>query len=215
MCIGRFLFPVSIIVGFSTQNARATPPEQHGKHIRGKQDTANLWFEDTQIRNILDEVEPGQFGSMFNESLLEAEEMRVLDDFRVLDGGVLAAIDGLWYHSSESISCEHCLHKTTTNKKTNEEVTTYYHTILAATIVRPGKTEVLPMMGEFIRNEDGEEKSNHRFADCERNAAKRWLTAHADEYRWLKPTLLGDDLFSKLAFLRGSIAGKDEFYIHL
>jgi hypothetical protein len=71
----------------------------------------------------------------------------------------------------------------------------YYHTILAGTIVRPGKTEVLPVMGEFIRNEDGKEKQ-----DCERNAAKRWLTAHGEEYRWLNATLLGDDLFSNQPF---------------
>jgi hypothetical protein len=46
-------------------------------------------------------------------------------------------------------------------------------------------------MGELIRNEDGSEKQ-----DCERNAAKRWLSKRAKEYQWLKPTLLGDDLFS-------------------
>jgi len=161
---------------------------------------------DTQIRNILDEVAPKQFGSMFNESLLEAEEQGILHDFRVLDGGVLAALDGLWYHSSESISCEHCLHITTTNKKTKEETTTYYHSILAASIVRPGKTEVLPMMGEFIRNEDGKEKQ-----DCELNAAKRWLATHAEEYRWLKPTLLGDDLFSNQPFCEAVLQAKMSF----
>jgi hypothetical protein len=43
----------------------------------------------------------------------------------------------------------------------------------------------------MIGNEDGEEEQ-----DCERNAAKRWISTHAQEYKWLKPTLLGDDLFS-------------------
>ena len=150
---------------------------------------------DTQIRNILDEVEPKQFGGIFNESLQTPEAQAVVQHFRVLDGGVLMPLDGLWYHSSQNISCAHCLHTTTINKKTKEAVTTYYHAILAATIVRPGKTEVLPVMGEFIRNEDGSEKQ-----DCERNAGKRWLAAHAEEYRWLKPTLLGDDLFSNQPF---------------
>jgi hypothetical protein len=50
-------------------------------------------------------------------------------------------------------------------------------------------------MGEFIRNEDGAEKQ-----DCELKAAKRWLSKYADEYAWLKPTLLGDDLFSNQPF---------------
>ena len=150
---------------------------------------------DTQIRNVLDEIKPEEFGSVFNESLHAAEDSGVLQNFRVLDGGVLLALDGVWYHSSENISCKHCLRKTTVDKKTKEEITTYYHTILAGAIVRPGKTEVLPVMGEMIRNEDGSEKQ-----DCERSAAKRWLSTHADEYRWMKPTLLGDDLFSNQPF---------------
>ena len=46
-------------------------------------------------------------------------------------------------------------------------------------------------MGEMIGNEDGQQKQ-----DGEVNAAKRWVSTYAQEYAWLKPTLLGDDLFS-------------------
>ena len=140
---------------------------------------------DTQIRTLVDRIEPDMFGGVFNESLVIADEYKVLDSYRVLDGGVLIALDGVWYYSSENIHCKGCLHKT------KDGVTTYYHSILAGTIVKPGETAVLPVMGEMIRNEDGEEKQ-----DCERNAAKRWIRKHAEEYAWLKPTLLGDDLFS-------------------
>jgi hypothetical protein len=161
---------------------------------------------DTQIRNILDGIAPEQFGGVFNDSLKIAEEHSVLETFRVLDEGVLLALDGVWYHSSENISCKHCLKKTTVDKKTKEEKTTYYHTILAGTIVRPGKTEVLPVMGEFIRNEDGSEKQ-----DCEHKAARRWLLKHAEEYRWLKPTLLGDDLFSNQPFCEAVLQQKMSF----
>jgi len=146
---------------------------------------------DTQIRTLLDRIEPDSFGGVFNESLQEAETRGALAGYRVLDGGVLLALDGVWYHASENIHCKRCLHKTTTDKKTKEAVTTYYHTILAGTLVKPGETVVLPVMGEPIRNEDGQEKQ-----DCELKAAKRWVSKHAEEYRWLKPTLLGDDLFS-------------------
>jgi hypothetical protein len=139
----------------------------------------------------MDQIDPAHFGAVFNESLLVAQKHGALSSYRVLDGGVLIALDGVWYHSSEKISCKHCLHKTTVDKKTKEEVTTYYHTILAGTIVKPGKAEVLPVMGEPIRNEDGQEKQ-----DCERKAMKRWLFNYGDVYKWLKPTLLGDDLFS-------------------
>jgi len=63
--------------------------------------------------------------------------------------------------------------------------------MLAGTIVKPGDSTILPVMGEPIRNEDGNDKQ-----DCELNAAKRWLSKNAEEYKWLKATLLGDDLFS-------------------
>jgi hypothetical protein len=140
---------------------------------------------DNQIRTLIDGIEPGEIGKTFNETLKRAEGHGVIDQYRVLDGGVLAALDGVWYHSSEKVSCKRCLHKE------KEGVTTYYHSILAATIVKPGSNAVLPLMGEMISNEDGNEKQ-----DCERNAAKRWFSAHDREYAWLKPTFLGDDLFS-------------------
>ena len=140
---------------------------------------------DPQIRTLMDGIPPDRFGAAFNESLRLADEHRALDSYRVLDGGVLIALDGTWYYLSEKIHCPRCLHKT------KGGVTSYYHTVLAATIVKPGDTTVLPVMGEMIGNGDGQEKQ-----DCEINAAKRWLDKHAREYAWLKPTLLGDDLFS-------------------
>jgi len=50
---------------------------------------------------------------------------------------------------------------------------------------------------EMITNADGDVKQ-----DCERNAAKRWLGKYAEEYRWLSPTLLGDDLYSNHPFCK-------------
>ncbi|MDR1302794.1 MAG: hypothetical protein LBK43_10055 [Treponema sp.] len=52
-----------------------------------------------------------------------------------------------------------------------ETHTLYYHEMVVAAVVKPGKPEVvLPLIPEFIRNEDGKEKQ-----DGERNAAKRWI----------------------------------------
>ena len=50
---------------------------------------------------------------------------------------------------------------------------------------------VVPLMPEFIARQDGAEKQ-----DCERNAAKRWLAAHAARVKQLRPIYLGDDLFA-------------------
>src|SRR3982750_2925106 len=63
--------------------------------------------------------------------------------------------------------------------------------MLAATVVAPGHAMALPMMPEFIAPQDGAAKQ-----DCERNAAKRWLAAHAKRLVDLRPIFLGDDLFA-------------------
>jgi len=120
---------------------------------------------DTQIRMLLDRIAPDTFGGLFNETLQRADKYKVLDRYRVLDGGVLIALDRVWYHTTQKIHCKRCLHKS------KDGVTMYYHTILVGTIVKPGETTVLPVMVEMIRNEDGEEEQ-----DCQRNAMKRWLS---------------------------------------
>ncbi|MHB9292625.1 putative ISNCY family transposase ISAtsp9 [Hollandina sp. SP2] len=73
--------------------------------------------------------------------------------------------------------------------------TTYYHSAVAGVLVKPGSGAVIPVMVEGIRNGDGEGKQ-----DWEHEAGKRWLMAHGQEYRWLKATLLGDDLYSNQPF---------------
>lgn len=146
-----------------------------------------------QITTLLDEINPDSLSGVFNENLLVLDRWGGLKDYRCLDGGVLIALDGVWYHSSEQIHCGHCLHKT------KDGVTTYFHSVLAATIVRPGNTAVLPLAPEMITNTDGDGSKKQ---DCERNAAKRWLSEHKDEYRWLSATLLGDDLFSNYPFCK-------------
>ena len=67
---------------------------------------------DTWIKTLLDRIEPDAFGGVFDDSLRAAEEGGALDSYRVLDDGVLIALDGVWYHSSEKISCKRCLHVT-------------------------------------------------------------------------------------------------------
>jgi hypothetical protein len=167
---------------------------------REKRDNVQSLFDvkgipsDNQIRNIVDQIEPSSVNSVFNETLKVARLSGVIDEYRVLDGGVLLAIDGLWYFGSQKVFCSHCLTKQYKDKH-GEEQTIYSHAALAAAIVKPGSTKVLPVAPEIISNEDGTEKQ-----DCELKAGKRWLDGHSDEYEWLKPTLLGDDLFSNRPF---------------
>jgi hypothetical protein len=155
---------------------------------------------DNQIRTLLDNIEPESLSEVFDISLRIADEAGAIEPYRVLDGGVLVALDGLWYYSSEEIHCKHCLHQS------REGTTVYYHSALAAAIVRPGSSSVLPLMSEPIKNTDGNEKQ-----DCELNAGKRWLSSHGAEYGWLKPTLLGDDLYSNQPFCDSVLAENMSF----
>jgi hypothetical protein len=143
-----------------------------------------------QIRNVLDVMEPGGLYGAFDIALKTAREEGALESYRVLNGTIPAALDGTWYFASEEIHCEHCL---TMEKKDREGEThtLYYHDMVAAAVVKPGKpVVVLPLIPEFIRNGDGREKQ-----DCERNAAKRWIKTHKERYAALKLTILGDDLY--------------------
>jgi len=64
-------------------------------------------------------------------------------------------------------------------------------------IVSPGHSQVVPLRPEFIVPQDGQVKQ-----DCEINAAKRWLAAHAAPYSTGNDTLLGDDLYAHQPFCR-------------
>jgi hypothetical protein len=141
---------------------------------------------DNYIRDMLDGVDPALLQPCFEhmEQLLAAPPLRA--SFARLDDRILIAWDGTEYFCSQKLGCPHCL----TRKRANGKVESY-HTLLAATAVAPGHAKVVPLFPEFIAPQDGAEKQ-----DCERNAAKRWHSRHADRLRPLRPVYLGDDLFA-------------------
>jgi hypothetical protein len=156
-----------------------------------------------QITRLLDGIEPGDFGEVFELGLETARKYRGLDRYLVLNNTYrLVTLDGVWFYQSKNIQCPHCLHQ-----KLSDGQTLYYHDMAAAALVRPGCQTVLPLIPEFIRNEDGEQKQ-----DCERNAAKRWLEGHAEEYAWLNPVFLGDDLYANYPVC-ALIEGKGQHFI--
>jgi hypothetical protein len=61
-----------------------------------------------------------------------AEEAGALKEYRVLDGGVLLAIDGLWRYASQKVRCGHCRHIT------KDGETTYYHSAAAGAAAGSG-----------------------------------------------------------------------------
>jgi hypothetical protein len=100
---------------------------------------------DNQIRMFEDGIEASVMGEVFEKNLRIADEAGSIEGYGVLDGGVLLALDGLWYYVSKEIHCEYGLH--TTNQ--NGETTDYYD---AGVIVKPGSEAVVLMMAEPIEN---------------------------------------------------------------
>ena len=141
---------------------------------------------DNYIRLRLDKVSPESLQPCFDQVLEQLQQRDGLKSFQRLGGRTLIALDGTEYFCSQKLSCPQCLTRKRSNGKTES-----YHAMLAAMIVAPGHNKVLPLMPEFIAPQDGAEKQ-----DCERNAAKRWLIAHAERVESLRPVYLGDDLFS-------------------
>src|SRR5580658_7760448 len=100
---------------------------------------------------------------------------------------VLIAFDGTEYYRSAKLHCPNC-----SSRKRSGGTTEYFHTLVAATLVAPGHSRVVPLEPEFVVPQDGHDKQ-----DCESMAARRWLAAHGPSYARLDPVYLGDDLYSR------------------
>lgn len=141
---------------------------------------------DNYIRKILDQMPPEKLEPIYDYCLEKIITSKCIDTYKFLSDQVLIAVDGVQYFSSKKISCDKC-----SKKEHRNGSTTYSHSMVSATIVKPKSSVVFPLFPEFIVNEDGQKKQ-----DCERNAIKRWLKKHKAKYSKLNATLLGDDLYS-------------------
>ncbi len=115
----------------------------------------------TQLRTALDDIGPSEIELLFSDFYRPLQRGKQLQTFEFIDGKYLIPLDGVQYFSSNKISCDCCLTKTTNN-------TTYYHQVVAATIACPGIKQVIPLEPGPIQNTDGTTKQ-----DCEINAGKR------------------------------------------
>jgi hypothetical protein len=133
----------------------------------------------------LDGVAPEQVFPMFEEILQVLKAQGQLDGFRSVSETLLVAMDGTEYFSSTQLCCPQCSTRTLRSGDTQ-----YFHSVVTPVIVCPGQSQVIPLVPEFVRPQDGHDKQ-----DCETAAAKRWLTQHGDRFSRLKVTVLGDDLY--------------------
>ena len=147
---------------------------------------------DTQMRAILDPVDPAGLRAPFLEIFRCLQRGKMLERFVYLDGYYLLSLDGTGYFSSAKIHCPSCLEKHHRNGNI-----TYSHQLLGATLVHPDLKEVIPLAPEPIIQQDGQTKN-----DCERNATRRWLKQFREEHPHLRVIVVEDALSANSPHLK-------------
>jgi len=140
---------------------------------------------DTQMRDILDDVDPVCLRPAFTSVFRALQRGKVLEPFVFWEGHYLLASDGTTYFSSEQVHCDACL-----QKRSRNGVVTYYHQLLGWAIVHPDHREVIPLCPEPIVKQDGTKKN-----DGERSATARALEHFRREHPRL-PVIMVEDALS-------------------
>lgn len=148
---------------------------------------------DTQMRTLLDEVEPSNLRPVFQRVQRVVAASGEWRPYEFLGGSYLVSLDGTGYFSSKKVHCPACQQKV--NSQTGE--VTYYHQMLAGVIIHPNLRQVLPLAPEPIQRADGETKN-----DCERNAAKRFLEHLKADYPQRVFTITEDALSPNAPHIR-------------
>src|SRR5512145_2618251 len=141
---------------------------------------------DTRMRERLDPVAPESLRPSFTLVFRQLQRGKALEPMVFLDCNYFVALDGTGYFYSNTIYCDSCLHKENCNVSL-----TYYHQMLGAAIIHLDCRAVIPLMPEPIVKQDGTEKN-----DCERNAAKRFITKLRQDHPHLKFIITEDALSS-------------------
>ena len=147
---------------------------------------------DTQMREILDPVQPDHLRDCFRDIFRNLQRGKALESFVYLDGHYLISLDGTGYFSSSKIHCASCL-----EKHHRGGGITYSHQLLGASLVHPDHKEVIPLMPEPIIQQDGHTKN-----DCERNATRRWLQHFRRDHPHLPVIIIEDALSANAPHLR-------------
>lgn len=141
---------------------------------------------DSQMRNILDEVDPEKLRPAFTEIFAQLQRGKVLEKMTYFEDYYILSMDGSEVFSSENNFSDSCL-----SKKLRSGQIMYHQQMLGAAIVHPKRKEVIPLCPEMIIKQDGNDKN-----DCERNAAKRFLNKYRTEHPHLKTIVVEDALAS-------------------
>ena len=171
---------------------------------------------DSQLRAILDEVDPAFLRPAFRTVFRRLQRGKKLESMTLLNGHYLLSGDGTGFYSSTKVASPYCLKKTQRNG-----VEMYYQQMYAAALVHPDCREVITFFPEMITRQDGSDKN-----DCERNAARRFFEALRREHPHLKLIVTEDALSSNaphiedlqrldLRFILGVKPGDHQFLFSL
>jgi hypothetical protein len=204
--IGMADFGLSAFAMFFMQSASFLSFQRRLEKGQGRSNCQTLFGiekipSDNYIRDMLDGADPALLAPCFQRTEQLLLEPALREAFGRLGGRTLIALDGTEYFCSQKITCPHCQ----TRKRSNGKIESY-HSLLAATVVAPGHSKVVPLAPEFIVKQDGAEKQ-----DCERNAVKRWLDKHGARLKPLRPVYLGDDLFACQSVVQRLADNNDDF----
>ena len=147
--------------------------------------------KDSQMREVIDEVESRELESLFEDFLRPLQRGKHLEGYRVLGDYYLISVDGSGYFSSDKIHCSGCL-----KKETKKGKIWYEHEIVQAALMHPDKRQVFPLAPEEVRNTEGRGKQ-----DCEIEAGKRLVRKIRRSHGKLKIIIVGDSLYSKQPFM--------------
>lgn len=141
---------------------------------------------DQGMRNIIDSVDSeSSFRPIFKNLFHRLQRGKHLEQYQVLSGKYLLNVDGTQYYNSDTVSCNHCLKR---GKRDNEY---YCHQVLQGAVVKPGLRQVIPVMPEEIRVQDGDKKE-----DCEVNAFKRFISKFRKDHDKLEVIINADALYA-------------------
>jgi hypothetical protein len=157
---------------------------------------------DTSMRETLDPIEPESLRQAFRQVFRQLQRGKALEEMVFVEGHCLLALDGTGYFSSKQIHCDSCL-----EKRHRNGTVTYSHQMLGAALIHPDKREVIPLTPEPIVKQDGTTKN-----DCERNAAKRFITKFRQDHPHLSVIVTEDSLSSNAPHIE-TLQDHDMHYI--
>lgn len=146
---------------------------------------------DTQMRRMLDQVDPVYFRDRLADHLGQLDDLGILREYQVLRRYSVVSIDGVEHFRSGKVHCERCL-----QRRHRDGQLSYSHSMLCAALVHPDEAEVFVVDAEPIVQQDGTQKN-----DCESNAAARLVDRLAERHPQRDLLLVQDALYATGPYL--------------